>query len=56
LAGFIAATIARGHAPFDAAALAAHLHGRAGAALAPYATASEIATSIRAIVGRLPRP
>jgi NAD(P)H-hydrate repair Nnr-like enzyme with NAD(P)H-hydrate dehydratase domain len=56
LAGLIAATIARGHDPFDAAALAAHLHGRAGAALASYATASEVATSIRSLVGRLPRP
>jgi hydroxyethylthiazole kinase-like uncharacterized protein yjeF len=55
LAGLIAATIARGHDPFEAAALAAHLHGRAGAALAPYATASEVATSIRTLVGRLPR-
>jgi ADP-dependent NAD(P)H-hydrate dehydratase / NAD(P)H-hydrate epimerase len=56
LAGLIAATIARGHEPFRAAALAAHLHGRAGATLAPYATASEVATSIRTLVGRLPRP
>jgi NAD(P)H-hydrate epimerase len=56
LAGLIAATITRGHEPFEAAALAAHLHGRAGAALAPYATASEVATSIRSLMGRLPRP
>jgi NAD(P)H-hydrate epimerase len=56
LAGLIAATIARGHEPFEAAGLAAHLHGRAGAALAPYATALEIAESIRSIVAQLPRP
>ncbi len=56
LAGLIAATIARGHEPFEAAALAAHLHGRAGAALAPYATAVDIANSIRDIVAQLPRP
>ncbi|HTT59345.1 MAG TPA: NAD(P)H-hydrate dehydratase [Acidimicrobiales bacterium] len=56
LAGLIAATIARGHDPFEAAAVAAHLHGRAGAALAPYASASEVAETIRAIVAQLPRP
>ena len=33
LSGLIAATIARGHEPFEAAALAAHLHGRAGATI-----------------------
>jgi hydroxyethylthiazole kinase-like uncharacterized protein yjeF len=56
LSGLIGATVARGHAPFEAAALAAHLHGRAGAALAPYASASEVATSIRSLVSRLPAP
>jgi ADP-dependent NAD(P)H-hydrate dehydratase / NAD(P)H-hydrate epimerase len=56
LSGLIAATIARGHEPFEAAALAAHLHGRAGATLAPYASASEVATAIRALVGNLPHP
>ncbi|MGH3733461.1 MAG: NAD(P)H-hydrate dehydratase [Acidimicrobiales bacterium] len=56
LSGLIAATIARGHDPFEAAALAAHLHGRAGSVVAPYATASEVATSIRTLVGQLPRP
>ncbi len=56
LAGLIAATIARGHEPFAAAALAAHLHGRAGAGLAPYATALEVVNSIRAITAQLPRP
>ena len=56
LSGLIGATIARGHDPFEAAALAAHLHGRAGATIAPYASASEVATAIRSLVGQLPRP
>jgi ADP-dependent NAD(P)H-hydrate dehydratase / NAD(P)H-hydrate epimerase len=56
LSGLIAATIARGHDPFEAAALAAHIHGRAGATIAPYASASEVATAIRTLVGQLPRP
>jgi hydroxyethylthiazole kinase-like uncharacterized protein yjeF len=56
LSGLIAATIARGHDPFEAAALAAHIHGRAGATIAPYANASEVATAIRTLVGHLPRP
>jgi NAD(P)H-hydrate epimerase len=50
LAGMIGATIARGHAPLDAAALAAHLHGRAGAALAPYAHASQIPDAVTKIL------
>jgi hydroxyethylthiazole kinase-like uncharacterized protein yjeF len=56
LSGLIGAAIARGHEPFEAAALAAHLHGRAGATVAPYASASEVATAIRTLVGQLPRP
>jgi hydroxyethylthiazole kinase-like uncharacterized protein yjeF len=56
LSGLIGATIARGHDPFEAAALAAHLHGRAGAALTPYASASEVASSIRTLVGHLAHP
>ncbi len=56
LSGLIAATIARGHEPFEAAALAAHLHGRAGATIAPYAGASEVATALRTLVGQLPHP
>ncbi|MGA2124112.1 MAG: NAD(P)H-hydrate dehydratase, partial [Acidimicrobiales bacterium] len=56
LAGLIAATIARGHEPFEAAALAAHLHGRAGARLAPYATALDVVNSLRTLVAQLPRP
>ena len=50
LSGMIGATIARGHAPLDGAALAAHLHGRAGAALAPYALASQIPTAVTNIL------
>ncbi|HEY5093078.1 MAG TPA: NAD(P)H-hydrate dehydratase [Acidimicrobiales bacterium] len=50
LAGMIGATIAHGHNPLDAAALAAHLHGRAGAALAPYARASQIPDAVTNIL------
>ncbi|HWD97008.1 MAG TPA: NAD(P)H-hydrate dehydratase [Acidimicrobiales bacterium] len=53
LAGFIAATIARGHDPLEGAALGAFLHGRAGAALAPYAHASEVATTLGKLIGGL---
>jgi NAD(P)H-hydrate epimerase len=53
LAGLIAATVARGHDTFDAAALAAHLHGRAGARLAPYAHATQVVAQIDAIVAAL---
>jgi NAD(P)H-hydrate epimerase len=56
LAGFIAATMARGHDPLEAAALGAYLHGRAGARLAPYAHASQVATSLAQLVGDLARP
>jgi NAD(P)H-hydrate epimerase len=56
LTGFIGATLARGHEPFHGAALAAFLHGSAGARLAPYAHASEVATSLHELVGRLARP
>ncbi len=55
LAGLIAATIARGHDPFDAAALSAHLHGRAGSRLAPYAHATQVVTQIDAILAALGR-
>ena len=55
LAGLIAATIARGHDPLGAAALAAHLHGRAGARLAPYATASDVATTVGELLHELSR-
>jgi NAD(P)H-hydrate epimerase len=55
LAGLIAATIARGHDPLNAAALAAHLHGRAGARLVPYATASDVATKVGELLHELSR-
>jgi hydroxyethylthiazole kinase-like uncharacterized protein yjeF len=53
LAGLIGATIARGHGPFEAAALAAHLHGRAGANLLPYASASDLVVSIQSLIASL---
>lgn len=55
LAGLIAATIARGHEPLEAAALAAHLHGVAGARLPPYTHASDVARSAAHLVGRIAR-
>jgi NAD(P)H-hydrate repair Nnr-like enzyme with NAD(P)H-hydrate dehydratase domain len=53
LSGFIAATIARGHEPLEGAALGAFLHGRAGANLAPYAHASQVAATLGELVGSL---
>jgi hydroxyethylthiazole kinase-like uncharacterized protein yjeF len=53
LSGVIGATIARGHEPLEAAALAAHLHGRAGAALPVYASASDIPMAIEDIIAAL---
>jgi len=53
LSGVIGATIARGHDPLEAAALAAHLHGRAGAALPVYASASDIPMAIEEIIAAL---
>jgi NAD(P)H-hydrate epimerase len=55
LAGLIAATIARGHGPLNAAAMAAHLHGRAGARLVPYATASDVATKVGELLHEISR-
>ena len=55
LSGLIAATIARGHDPLEAAALAAHLHGRAGSLLRLYSTASEVATEVRLLIHTLTR-
>ncbi len=55
LSGFIAATIARGHDSLEGAALGAYLHGRAGARLAPYAHASQVATALAELVGHLGR-
>jgi NAD(P)H-hydrate epimerase len=51
LAGLIGATIARGHDPLEAAALAAHLHGRAGSRMATYAGASQLLASVAEILG-----
>jgi len=53
LAGLIGATIARGHDEFEASALAAHLHGRAGARLATYAPASALPAAITEILDEL---
>jgi hydroxyethylthiazole kinase-like uncharacterized protein yjeF len=53
LSGVIGATIARGHDPLEAAALGAHLHGRAGATLPVYASASDIPTAIGDIIAAL---
>jgi NAD(P)H-hydrate epimerase len=50
LSGLIGATIARGHQPFEAAALAAHLHGRASSTLPIYATASQIPGAVTAFL------
>ena len=53
LSGLIASTIARGHAPFEAASLAAHLHGVAGASLPVYSPASRIPGAVTAILEAL---
>jgi ADP-dependent NAD(P)H-hydrate dehydratase / NAD(P)H-hydrate epimerase len=53
LAGLIASTIARGHDTLSAGALAAHLHGRAGAAMGVYSPASEIPVEVRSILADL---
>jgi NAD(P)H-hydrate epimerase len=53
LSGVIGATIARGHDPLEAAALGAHLHGRAGAMLPVYASASDIPMAIGEIIAGL---
>ena len=50
LAGLIAATIARGHDVMTAGALAAHLHGRAGSRLGPYAPASALVGEVGEIL------
>jgi NAD(P)H-hydrate epimerase len=55
LAGLIGAAITRGHEPFDAAALAAHLHGRAGSRLPPYSSASDVVGEVRQLVRALSR-
>ncbi len=53
LSGLIAATIARGHDPLTASALAAHLHGRAGARLPIYAPASALPGVVASIMSGL---
>ncbi len=52
LSGLIGALLARGHEPLEAASLAAHWHGRAGALLAPGAGASALAETLRAVATR----
>jgi ADP-dependent NAD(P)H-hydrate dehydratase / NAD(P)H-hydrate epimerase len=53
LSGVIGATIARGHDQLEAAALGAHLHGRAGASLPVYASASDLPLAISEIISSL---
>ena len=53
LSGVIGATIARGHDLLEAAALGAHLHGRAGATLPVYASASDLPMAIGDIIAAL---
>ncbi len=55
LSGLIAATIARGHDVLEAAALAAHLHGRASARLTPYASASDGVRAVHETLRELAR-
>ncbi len=50
LAGLIGASIARGHDPFDAAALGAFVHGMAGARLARYARSSDLPNAIAEVI------
>ena len=53
LSGLLGATIARGHDPLEAAALAAHLHGRAGSHVSPYSSASDVVTEVRRLIRAL---
>jgi NAD(P)H-hydrate repair Nnr-like enzyme with NAD(P)H-hydrate dehydratase domain len=53
LAGLIAATIARGHDALNAGALAAHLHGRAGARMGVYAPSSDLPVAVREVLDQL---
>jgi len=50
LSGMIGAAIARGHDPLEAAALSAHLHGRAGALLAPFESAGALAPAVTRVL------
>jgi hydroxyethylthiazole kinase-like uncharacterized protein yjeF len=56
LAGMIGAAMSRGHEPLDAAALSAHLHARAGAALLPYQGASALAGAVSDVLSHLVEP
>jgi ADP-dependent NAD(P)H-hydrate dehydratase / NAD(P)H-hydrate epimerase len=53
LSGLIGALLARGLEPLEAASLAAHWHGRAGARLAPGAGASALAPALSAVAATL---
>lgn len=53
LAGAIVALLAAGHAPADAATIAAHVHGTAGARLGPGLVASEVAAALPAVIADL---
>ncbi len=53
LGGLIGATIARGHGSLEAAALAAHLHGRAGALLGTYGRACDLTRAIAVVLERV---
>jgi hydroxyethylthiazole kinase-like uncharacterized protein yjeF len=52
LSGMIGAAIARGHDPLDAAALSAHLHGRAGASLLPFETAAALPAAVTHVLSQ----
>jgi NAD(P)H-hydrate epimerase len=53
LAGMIAGALARGHAPLQAAALSAHLHGLAGARLGPYGSALQLRGAVTEVLGEV---
>lgn len=53
LAGAIVALLAGGHAPADAATIAAHIHGTAGTRLGPGLVASEVAAALPAVIADL---
>jgi NAD(P)H-hydrate epimerase len=50
LAGMIGAAVARGHEAIEAAALSAHLHGLAGAALPPFRGASALPGAVTTVL------
>ena len=53
LAGMIAGTLARGHPPLAATALAAELHGLAGRRLTPYGTANQLGDAVGKLLDEL---